>query len=162
MESQQQLFSVLPMAAPEGVAIFCGDPRIQKPVNEFIHQTLGWKDGMYVPVTVPGGIASLTEESTLPKEFKYVKETVEFYVTQFPSIRRIDLFNHEDCGKYKALLGKIGPSFRLAGNMPQRQIEDLAIAEKMLLSVLRRPVSFERYYAKFANPEHTKLLFEKR
>jgi len=162
MESEQQVFSVLPMAAPQVLIIFCGDPRIQTPVNEFIHQSLGLQDGMYIPLTIPGGIASLTEASALPKEFKYVKEAVEFYVARFPSIERIVLINHEDCAKYQALQAKIGPFFRRAENMAHRQADDLAIIEKVLRAFLPRPMSFERYYAKFANPEHTQMVFEKR
>jgi len=160
MESEQQVFSVLPTAAPEVLAIFCGDPRIQRPVNEFLHQTLGLTDGAYVPLTVPGGVASFTEASALPKEFKYVKDAVELYLTLFPSIGRIILINHEDCGKYKALREKIGPFFRLAENLTQRHVDDLAVVEKVLQAMLPRRVSFERYYAKFANPEHTQLIFE--
>jgi hypothetical protein len=160
MESQQ-VFSVLPVAAPEVLAIFCGDPRIQTPVNAFIHQTLGLTDGMYVPFTIPGGTASFTEASALPKEFKYVKEAVEFYLLRFPSIKRIVLINHEDCAKYQALCQKIGPYFRLARDIPQRQLDDLALIEKLLSVILSHPVSFERYYAKFANPEHTEMVFEK-
>jgi len=161
MESQPT-FSVLPAAAPEVLAIFCGDPRIQSPVNEFLHQTLGLTDGMYVPVTIPGGVASFTEASALPKEFKYVKEAVDFYIARFPSIQRIVLINHEDCAKYQALREKIGPFFRLAHDLTQRHVDDLAIVEKLLSAVLSRPVSIERYYARFANPEHTKLVFEER
>ena len=83
---EQKTYPVLPVATPDTIVLWCGDPRFQEAVGRFIEDDLGLKHGQYVPLTLAGGVASLSEPMSLPKEFKYLKETIEFFLGHFQSI----------------------------------------------------------------------------
>lgn len=157
----QKTYPALPTAAPKALVFWCGDPRIQEAVNHFLHDELGLQYGEYVPITVLGGIASFSEQLSLPKDFKYMKETAEFCLEHFGSLKQIILINHEDCAKYKALRERIGPLFRGFRNLPERQIGDLLAVERILVSLSHHPIGIERYYGRYADSERTQFVFDK-
>lgn len=160
---ENKTYPTLSVATPKTLVIWCGDPRIQEAVNLFLQQELQLKYGEYVPVTVLGGVASLSEPLSIPKEFKYMKETVEFCLEHFASLQKIVLINHEDCAKYKAVREKLGSLFlRGFGSVTDRQLHDLAVVAKALAELSPHPIEFEGYYGKYANLGHTQLFFEKK
>lgn len=154
-------YSVLPSATPGAIAIFCSDPRFQDATEQFLANDLGLNKGEYVPIVVGGGVASLSEPLTRPKEFKYLKDLLQLFLTHFRSARRVIVVNHEDCAKYRAMSEGLGSKFlrQFANDMIGRQLDDL---QKVVgvIEKLSHGVKIERYYARFANAEHTEAVFE--
>jgi hypothetical protein len=70
------------------------------------------------------------------------------------------LINHEDCRKYHSLVEKLGPLNKLRGAMAERQYDDLKKVGVLASSLVARNITVRRYYAKFANDEHTQVVFE--
>jgi hypothetical protein len=154
-------FPVLSSASPTAVAVYCGDPRFQAATKQFLESELGMKDGEYVPVIVGGGVASLTEPLLRPKEFKYLKDLLALYLGHFRSVRRVVVINHEDCAKYRVMSEGLGSKFlrNFIDDMVGRQMDDLQKVTKVIAS-LSHGIQVERYFARFANPEHTEAVFE--
>jgi hypothetical protein len=145
---------------PEAIIVFCGDPRFQAAIAAFIAEELHLKPGEFLPFSVPGGIASLSEPFARPKDFKVLKEGLEFYLTRLRTIHKVILINHEDCKKYLDLCEQLGPSSLKNGNIPDRQRSDLHKVTQVVSRILSEQIEVQRYYAKFANAEHTQVTFE--
>jgi hypothetical protein len=145
---------------PEAIVVFCGDPRFQSAIASFIAEELGLGAGQFLPFSVPGGVASLSEQFARPKDFKVLKEGLEFYLTRLRTIRKVILINHEDCKKYHDLCERLGPLSLINGNIPDRQKSDLHKVTQVVSRILSEPIEIQRYYAKFTNPEHTQVTFE--
>jgi len=160
--TSQCTHSVLSSVSPEAVVIYCSDPRFQGAFQEFIEGTLGLAKGQYIPFVVAGGPGALARPLELPKEFKFMRERLDLFREHFKSIKRIVLLGHEDCAYYKAL-----PISVLEGLLSKVHIQHLPRADMQLiakvftqfLSYLGMQVEF--YYAKFANDEHTQVVFDK-
>ncbi len=147
---------------PRAVVIYCSDPRFQKAYAEFIRTDLGLGDGEYIPLATPGGVASLTEPFKLPKEFKFMKDRLEFLFDNFKTVNRIILINHEDCRHYdklKSLLGKL--FLQRVQSMGERQTNDLKTVAKMLLGYAVPGLQVELYYAQFSPGDSGSVTFEK-
>jgi hypothetical protein len=162
--TEPKTYPVLQSANPTALALYCGDPRFQEAIEQFLEEELGLKKGQYVPLVPPGGAASLSEQlkRSLPKEFKFLSEAVQFYLKQFESISEVVVINHEDCRKYQALQKSLGSIFlRISEAMTDLQRQDLAEMLQTILGLTSRNVGVSRYYAKFSNPEKTQIIFEK-
>jgi hypothetical protein len=157
---EPKTYPAAPHPEPEAIVVFCGDPRFQAAIASFIAEELHLQHGQFLPFSVPGGIAALTEQFARPKDFKVLREGLEFYLTRLRTIRRIILINHEDCKKYHDLCERLGPSSLINGNISDRQRNDLHKVTKVVSSIVSERLGVERYYAKFANPEHTQVTFE--
>lgn len=159
-QNSEKVYAIEPTAKPTALVVHCGDPRFQGPISRFLEESLGLKDGDYVPLVVGGGVASLTVGDMLPKEAKYLREAVGFYLGHFNEISRVILVNHEDCGKYKAL-AKTMPLFLqwAAGKMSERQKADLVKVAVALATQHR--VTIETYFAAFTDETRTNVRFEK-
>ena len=148
---------------PSAIVIHCSDPRFQPAFEEFVRGHLGLAVGEYIPIIVGGGAGVLGHPEQLPKEFKFLRERIEHYYKIFPTARRVILMNHEGCRYYQSLKSK---TLALLGSRlapsPEHAREDLslvALTFQRLLSHLGYTVEF--YYAKFADPEHTRIEIEK-
>ncbi len=136
-------------AHPRAVVIHCGDPRFQKAFGEFIRTELQLQDGDYIPVVVSGAVASLTEPLKLPKEFKFMKDRLEFLFERFDTINRVVLINHEDCRHYDAMREALGKVFLLhVPHMTERQVRDLKLVGKMLAGYASGGRQIELYFAR--------------
>lgn len=153
-------YAAFPHPAPKAIILFCGDPRFLSATTEFITEELGFKVGEYLPLSLPGGIASLSEPFALPKDFKVLKEGLQFYLEHMGSITEVILINHEDCRKYHALVEKLGILTKLRGTMAERQYDDLRKVAVLASSLVARKITVRQYYARFANEEHTQVVFE--
>jgi hypothetical protein len=153
-------YPAFPHPEPKAIILFCGDPRFSLATSSFITDELGFKDGEYLPLSLPGGISSLSEPFALPKDFKVLKEGLQFYLEHMASITEVILINHEDCRKYHSLLEKLGPLNKLRGAMAERQCDDLKKVGVLASSLVARNITVRRYYAKFANDERTEVVFE--
>lgn len=142
---------------PTAIVIYCSDPRFQKAFDEFIEQELGLKKGEFIPLVIAGGAGVLARPEQLPKEFKFIKERIELFISHFSSISRIVLINHEDCAYYKTLKDRV-LGF-IASHLTHSK-DDLSIVEKILRRLLQK-TNIELYYARFQNPERIKIVFEK-
>lgn len=156
-------YAAHPDPKPEAVVIHCSDPRFQAAFEQFLHQELNLEKGRYIPIVVGGGGGVLAHPEQLPKEFKFLKDRLEHYRRVFPTVRRIVLINHEGCRYYDSLKTKVlsfmGP---LRHPRAEHAREDLALLTRVfqhLLAHLGYPA--ELYYARFADPERTKVIFEK-
>ena len=146
---------------PVAIVVHCSDPRFQKAFGEFIKGQLGLKDGEYIPLVISGGVASLSEPLKLPKEFKFMKERIEYFLERFDSITRIVLINHEDCKHYDVLKDIIGGLFlRHAPTMVERQQRDLLGVAKTLLGLFRPNLKLDLYFARFLDADHKQIVFE--
>jgi hypothetical protein len=145
---------------PKAIIIFCGDPRFLAATTSFITEELGFMVGEYLPLSLPGGIASLSEPFALPKDFKVLKEGLQFYLEHMGSITEVILINHEDCRKYHAMVEKLGILNKIRGTMAERQYDDLRKVGELASSLVTRRITVRQYYARFANPEHTQVVFE--
>lgn len=143
---------------PEAIVVHCSDPRFQRAFDGFIEKELGLAQGQFVPIVVGGGAGVIARPERLPKEFKFMKDRFELMLKQFSSIRRIVLINHEDCKYYGTLKDRV---LGLLGERqpPRNDLTAVARVFETLLSAMR--VSVELYYARFADPEHSKITFER-
>ena len=152
-------------AQPEAIVFYCSDPRFQSAFGEFIEHELELGKGRFIPFVVAGSVSSLINPLKLPKEFKFVKERLEFFMKHFPGIRRIVLINHEDCGYFAEIRTKFKSLFSSTGakNLVEQHKNGLAAVAKVLKEFLpvRSPVQIELYYARFEGPEHKSVVFEK-
>jgi len=142
--------------------VYCSDPRFQAAFDQFIANELHLAKGSFIPIVIAGGGGVFARPHELPKEFKFMKERLELAREYFPSIRRVILINHEDCGYYGFLkskvLGLLGA--RLAAAIGPR--EDLPTVAKVFEHLLSQlGLSVELYYAKFTDESRTKVVFEK-
>lgn len=159
--SVAKLYKAHGEAKPRAIAIYCVDPRFQEATEQFLSEELDLPKGAYVPFALGGGVASLTEPLRLPKDAKYVRDLISFYADHFPTVSRIILVNHEDCGKYATLVAAVPLLRKLAGHVSDRQKDDLRRVTEMIQRFLPRQMAIERYYASFANSERTLVKFEK-
>jgi hypothetical protein len=147
---------------PHAIVIYCSDPRFQRAFREFIGNELHLEEGDYVPLVVSGGVASLSEPLRLPKEFKFMKERIQFFLGRFDSIRRIILINHQDCRHYEALESSLGAIFlQHLRHMTERQIRDLTLVAKTLLGLGVPALQIELYYARIVKNGASTVRFEK-
>jgi hypothetical protein len=153
-------YPAFPHPEPKAIIVFCGDPRFLVATTSFITDELGFKQGEYLPLSVPGGIASLSEPFALPKDFKVLKEGLQFYLEHMGSITEVILISHEDCRKYHALVEKLGSLKTIKGAMAERQYADLEKVAVVASNLVTRKIAVRRYYARFANEERTQVVFE--
>jgi hypothetical protein len=153
-------YPAFPHPEPKAIILFCGDPRFLTATMSFITGELGFREGEYLPLSLPGGIASLSEPFALPKDFKVLKEGLQFYLEHMGSISEVILINHEDCRKYHALVEKLGTLKMIKGTMEERQYADLRKVAVVASNLVARKITVRQYYAKFANEEHTQVVFE--
>lgn len=142
---------------PKALVIHCIDPRFQKAFDEFIHEQLGLDEGEYIPLLVPGGVASVGKgiSEFLPKNHKVLREQIqlalEVYQAQEP---HVILINHEDCRAYSNLMKKL-PSFAIRGiTMLTRQVDDLKVASILIEQITEKMggrCKFELYMARIGN-----------
>ena len=148
---------------PSAIVIHCSDPRFQPAFDQFTEHELGLKTGEFIPIIVGGGAGVLGHPEQLPKEFKFIKERLEHYHQIFPTARRIVLINHEGCRYYQSLkartLGLLGSKLANAAGHSRDDLSLVARTFQHFLSHLG--YSIELYYAKFANPEQTRIEIEK-
>ena len=153
-------YAAFPHPEPKAIIVFCGDPRFLLATRSFIAEELDFKEGEYLPLSLPGGIASLSEPFALPKDFKVLKEGLQFYLEHMGSISEVILISHEDCRKYQALGEKLGTLRMIKGSMEERQFADLKKVAVVASNLVARKIAVRRYYAKFANEERTQVVFE--
>jgi len=152
----------LVLVPPRAIVIHCSDPRFQKAFADFIRTDLGLEEGEYIPLTTPGGVASFSEPFKLPKEFKFMKDRIEFLLENFKTVNRIILINHEDCRHYEQLKSIVGRLFlHRVQSMGERQANDLKIVAKMMLDYAVPGLQVELYYARFCAGNTGAVQFEK-
>lgn len=160
-QGEARVYDAVQNPKPEAIVVYCGDPRFQKAFDGFIANELKLAKGQYIPMVVGGGAGVLAHPERLPKEFKFMKERLELYTQHFHSIRRVILINHEDCKYYNSLkervLGLVGGHSSLA-DLAREDMRLVAEVFKRLLAHLHLPI--ELHYASFADPEHTKIVFD--
>lgn len=157
---EPKTYPASPHPEPEAIVVFCGDPRFQGAIASFIAEELGFKPGEFLPFSVPGGIAALSEPFARPKDFKVLREGLEFYLTRLRTIRKVILINHEDCKKYHDLCERLGPLSLVEGTIIGRQRSDLHKVTQVVSKIVADNLEIKRYFARFANPEHTQVTFE--
>ena len=153
----------MPDPKPAAIVIHCSDPRFQAAFEQFLATELKLHKGEYIPIIVGGGAGVLAHPEHLPKEFKFLKERLEHYRKVFPTARRIVLINHEGCRYYESLktrtLAFLGPRLALT---PEHACEDLSLVVKVFQHLLSHlGYTLEPYYARFADAERTKVVFDK-
>ncbi len=156
-------YAVLQDPKPGAIVIHCSDPRFQGAFEQFLAHELHLEQGTYIPIIVGGGGGVLAHPEQLPKEFKFLKDRLEHYRSVFPTVRRIILINHEGCRYYEALkirtVSLLGSRLNLP---PDHGREDLGLVARVFQHLLAHlGYSVELYYARFADPEHTRIVFEK-
>ncbi|MFH0989449.1 MAG: hypothetical protein V1799_05460 [bacterium] len=157
----QKTYEVV-QAVPNAIIVHCSDPRFQKAFSSFIAEELGFTEGTYIPLVVSGAVGSLSEPLKLPKEFKFMKERIEMFITRFDTINRIILINHEDCQHYEALKSFLGNIFlNRVRDMIERQKVDLKTVSNALLQLAGVKVDVDLYYARFADGQKNTVVFEK-
>lgn len=163
--SIQVVFPVVVNPKPKALVVHCADVRFRRAFRNFIEGDatkgcLGLGEDEYVNLVIPGGVSSLTDVITLPKQFKVAKDQIEFLLDHFPTIGTVVMINHEDCAAYKFLKEKIGGAFlRRFTSLLDRQQVDLVSAAKTVLELDFVKADVRLYMAKFANPEHTQVTF---
>jgi hypothetical protein len=147
---------------PQAIVVYCSDSRFQRAFREFVGNELHLKEGEYIPMVISGGVASLSEPLRLPKEFKYIKDRILFFLERFDSVHRVVLINHEDCRHYEALKSSLGALFlQHLEHMTGRQIRDLTLVSKTLLGLAAPGLQIELYYARIVKNGALTVRFEK-
>jgi hypothetical protein len=162
-QGEARIYNAVQNPRPEAIVVYCGDPRFQEAFDGFIANELKLAKGQYIPMVVGGGAGVLAHPEKLPKEFKFMKERLELYTEYFHSIRRIILINHEDCKYYNSLkervLGFVGThAVAVLADHAREDMPVVAQVFRRLLAHLNLPI--ELHYASFADPEHTKIVFD--
>ncbi|HTY60107.1 MAG TPA: hypothetical protein VMF59_14900 [Bacteroidota bacterium] len=149
-------------AKPRAIVVCCCDSRFQRAFREFIANELHLNEGEYIPMVISGGVASLSEPLRLPKEFKYVKDRIQFFLEVFDSVNRLVLINHDDCRHYAAMKESFGPTFlQHVQHISERQIKDLLSVAKALIGLGAPGLQIEVYYARLVKNGTTTVRFEK-
>jgi hypothetical protein len=113
-------------------------------------------------MVISGGVASLSEPLKLPKEFKYIKDRILFFLERFHTVNRVVLINHEDCRHYAALSSSLGAIFlQHLGHITDRQKRDLTLVAKTLLGWGTPGLQIELYYARLVKNGVTTVHFDK-
>jgi len=162
VETRSQILYDAVDSEPEAIVVHCSDPRFQKAFKDFINNELKLPEGKYVPLVISGGVGSLSQPLSLPKEFKFMKERIEQFLKRFDSIQRIILINHEDCRHYEVIKSMIGNLFlNRVRDMMERQKVDLKQVSRTLLGLLGAKIDVQMYYARFVDSDQKKIVFEK-
>ena len=161
--SAKMTYATIQDPKPEAIVIHCSDPRLQAAFEQFVEHELHLVQGQYIPIVVGGGGGVLAHPEQLPKEFKFLKDRLDHYWKVFPTARRIVLINHEGCRYYDSIKTKvlsfIGSPLKLA---PDHAREDLSLATRVFQHFLAHlGYTVELYYARYADPERTKVVFDK-
>jgi hypothetical protein len=128
---------------PKALIIHCGDPKFQRAFREFKREQLGLEEGQYIPLIVPGSIASLCVGTFLPKNLKIMREQIELLLKHYPS-ERVILINHEGCRSYGAMIAKL--QHVLPSDVGQKQLDDLKFAGGVIRQIAQ-------HYGAHANVE---------
>lgn len=154
-----------PVAASETIrtmVVHCSDPRFGPATDAFLEAELNIKKGEYVPIVVAGGIASLARPLELPKEFKFMKDTLALFFQHFHRMQRVVLIAHEDCKKYAFLSSLLkGLFLKATKNVSERQMQDLVETSRTVQLLAGHGVEVERYFAHFADAERTQIAFDR-
>ena len=145
---------------PRALIIHCGDPKFQAAFREFKSQQLGLQEGEYIPLIVPGSVASLCVGTFLPKNLKIMKEQIELLLKHYPS-ERVILINHEGCRSYAAMAAKL--EHVLTGELGARQIDDLKFAGRVIREIAHHygaHTKVELYMAR-VRKEDGEIVFER-
>lgn len=145
---------------PQALIIHCGDPKFQKAFREFKSRQLGLEEGQYIPLIVPGSVASLCVGTFLPKNLKIMREQIELLLKHYPS-ERVILINHEGCRSYGAIAAKL--EHVLTGNVLARQVDDLKFAAGIIREIGRHygaQIPVEMYMAR-VRKEDGEIFFER-
>lgn len=125
----------LMVGKPQALVVHCSDPRFQAAFKDFIGNNLNLKEGEYIPIVVPGSIASLGSNISvlLPKRQKVLLDNIKlmFERNQGESMRLI-LINHEDCRSYAEIFSKIRKYIAKLPDTIKREVDDLAFAAKII------------------------------
>jgi len=162
-QTAKKLYTVEADPKPAAIVIHCSDPRFQAAFEEFAEHELGLAKGNYIPIVVGGGAGVLGHPEQLPKEFKFLKERLEHYRAIFPTARRVILINHEGCRYYDALKSKtlVFLGSRLLPKLDYAR-QDLTLVERVFRTLLAHlGYSVELYYARFVDPERTRIAIER-
>lgn len=156
-------YAVVQNPQPQAIVVHCSDPRLQPAFEKFIDHDLGLTAGTFIPVIVGGGAGVMAHPDQLPKEFKFLRDRLEFYREVFPTVTRIILINHEDCHYYDSIkervFGFLGQPWR---GVAHHSREDLPLVSRVFGRLLSHlGLSVELYYGKFADPERTRMAFER-
>ena len=158
----ETVYEVTQHPKPQAIVVYCSDPRFQTAFRQFIEKELGLAEGEFIPLVIGGGAGVLAHREQLPKDFKVLKERLEMHLSQFLSVRRLILINHEDCKYYGVLREKLPHLFGAhPDSTTAKQRGDLGTVARALLHLLSSRGTIELYYAKFVDPEHTKAAFER-
>ena len=137
---------------PDTTIITCVDGRWHHHFQEFAREHL--KAGHRTDfLAVPGGIEPLTLFDLIPKDFSFLRRRLEALVESHGT-SRIVAIAHQDCAWYKTR--KIGP---ITIDLRDRQIKDLRRSAERLRSMFDG-VTVETYYARFADGQPTRVVFE--
>ena len=99
-----------------------------------------------MPLVVGGGAGVLAHPERLPKEFRFLRERLEFYRNAMPTLRRLVLINHDDCLYYRALKRRV---LGAAAPGEQRAHDELGLVRSVLERTLPGlGLGLELYFAR--------------
>ena len=81
-------YPAFPHPEPKAIIIFCGDPRFLVATNSFITEELGFKEGEYLPLSLPGGISSLSEPFASPRTSRSSRKACSSTSSTWPRSRK--------------------------------------------------------------------------
>lgn len=136
---------------PTVLRICCSDPRFRIAFRDFTAQKLRLQQGEFVPINVAGGPAALAHQTEKSNDFLYLFSQITFFLRHFPSIRRIIVIGHQDCGYYTTIKGRPGRQHPEKKDLPE------AVHS---LEVIFANITVEAYYASFTDKTHTEIVFE--
>ena len=147
---------------PKALIIHCSDPRFQRAFREFKSKELGLEEGQYIPLIVPGSVASMCLGTFLPKNLKIMREQIELLLEHYhdPS-ERIILINHEECRSYGVMVARL--QHVLTSDVGAKQMDDLEFAAGLIRQIATRygaHPKIEMYMAR-VRKEDGEIFFER-
>ena len=146
------MFKTVRKPKPEMLGVLCYDARIGGSQDAFIeHEYRATKhNGRLKTVTLPGGMAFAVPGT---KKFQIALAIISFTLKHFPTIKRIVIISHADCGWYKSI-GEQG------NERPDIVKAKAAVEKTVTLLKLGRTVTVTAFFAAFTGPKQKKATFE--
>lgn len=138
-------------AKPTCCRVCCSDPRFRNAFRDWTIDELGLNQGQFVPINIAGGPAVLAHKDKMPDQYEFLMEQIKFFLHHFPSINKVVIVGHEDCGFYSRIPGH--------PDLTHKEKKDLHRAVTALSKELN-DIEILASYAFFADDAKTVICFE--
>jgi len=136
---------------PTTIVIECFDLRFRKAFRHFTREELGVKTEDFIKIERAGGAAALAHPIKQEGARLDTLNQISFAVQHFPSIERVIVIGHQNCGFYTRI-----PNHPDAEDPEKKDLPKVAKAIREMFGNLK----VECHYAYFTDGSRTQISFE--